>query len=127
MQATGNDFAVTRNAWELYICEQQYGSLGYDRGARILNERYLLSLLLEYAATLGMIDVALIPPAGARRDFRGLWGTDELPFFSRYDGLMYFRLTPVGESPLGWKRIRTPRATLQETEILCSVVRNAVR
>ncbi len=96
MQATGNDFAVTRDAWGLYICEQQYGSLGYEGGARVLNQRYLLSLLLEYAATLGMIDVALIPPAGARRDFRGLWGTDELPFFSRYDGLMYFRLTPLG-------------------------------
>ena len=96
MQATGNDFAVTRDAWALYICDQQYGSLGYEGGARILNERYLLSLLLEYAATLGMIDVALIPPAGARRDFRGLWGTDELSFFSRYDGLMYFRLTPLG-------------------------------
>jgi hypothetical protein len=25
-----------------------------------------------------------------------MWGTDELPFFSRYDGLMYFRLTPLG-------------------------------
>ena len=96
MQATGNEFAATRDAWGLYICEQQYGSLGYEGGARFLSERYLLSLLLEYAATLGIIDVALIPPAGARRDFRRLWGTDELPFFSRYDGLMYFRLTPLG-------------------------------
>lgn len=96
MQATGNDLAVTRDAWDLYICDQQYGSLGYDGSERVLTERYLMSLLLEYAATLGMIDVALIPPAGARRDFRGLWGTDELAFFSRYDGLMYFRLTPLG-------------------------------
>ena len=96
MQATDNEFAATRDAWGLYIGEQQYGSLGYEGGARFLSERYLLTLLLEYAATLGMIDVALIPPAGARGDFRGLWGTDELPFFSRYDGLMYFRLTPLG-------------------------------
>jgi hypothetical protein len=96
MQATDNDFGVTRDAWDLYIGEQQYGSLGYEGSAGILSERYLLALLLEYAATLGMIDVALIPPAGARRDFHHLWGTDELPFFSRYDGLMYFRLTPLG-------------------------------
>jgi hypothetical protein len=95
-RAAGNDFSATRDAWNLYICEQQYGSLGYDGSAGFLDERYLMSLLLEYAATLGMIDVALIPPAGARRDFRGLWGTDDLPFFSRYDGLMYFRLTPLG-------------------------------
>lgn len=96
MQATDNDFAVSHDPWDLYICEQQYGSLGYAGSAGILSKRYLLALLLEYAATLGMIDVALIPPAGARRDFRGLWGTDELPFFSRYDGLVYFRLTPLG-------------------------------
>jgi hypothetical protein len=96
MQATDNDFAVSRDAWGLYIGEQQYGSLGYEGSAGILNQRYLLALLLEYAATLGMIDVALIPPAGARRDFGGLWGTDELPFFSRYDGLVYFRITPLG-------------------------------
>jgi hypothetical protein len=101
MQATDNEFAATRDAWGLYIGEQQYGSLGYEGGARFLSERYLLSLLLEYAATLGIIDVALIPPAGARRDFRRLWGTDELPFFSRYDGLMYFRLTPLGAYCLG--------------------------
>ncbi len=96
MQATDNDFTVTRDAWGLYLCEQQYGSFGYDGGAHFLDQRYLLCLLLEYAATLGMIDVALIPPAGARRDFRGLWGSDDLPFFSRYDGLIYFRLTPLG-------------------------------
>lgn len=96
MQASGNDFEVTRDAWDLYICELQYGSLGYEGGARLLNQRYLFTLLLEYAATLGMIDVALIPPAGARHDFRNLWGTDDLRFFSRYDGLMYFRLTPLG-------------------------------
>jgi hypothetical protein len=96
MRATGNHVSVTHDAWALYICEQQYGSLGYDGSAGFLDERYTMSLLLEYAATLGIVDVALIPPAGARRDFRGLWGTDDLPFFSRYDGLMYFRLTPLG-------------------------------
>jgi len=96
MKAAGNEFSATHDAWGLYIAEQQYGSLGYDGSAGILDERYTMSLLLEYAATLGMIDVALIPPAGARRDFRGLWGTDDLAFFSRYDGLMYFRLTPLG-------------------------------
>ena len=100
-RASGNDFSVTRNAWNLYIGELQYGSLGYENGKRILDERYLLCLLLEYAATLGLIDVALIPPAGARRDYGGLWGTDELVYFSRYDGLMYFRVTPLGAYCLG--------------------------
>jgi len=30
-----------------------------------------------------------------------LWGTDELSFFSRYDGLMYFRINPLGAYCLG--------------------------
>ena len=69
-------------------------------------------MLLEYAATLGMIDVALIPPAGARRDFRNMWGTDELAFFSRYDGLMYFRLTPLGAYCLGVESDYQPDVSL---------------
>jgi hypothetical protein len=57
--------------------------------------------LLEYAATLGVIDVVLIPPAGARYNYGDLWGTDELVYFSRYDGLMYFRITALGAYCLG--------------------------
>jgi hypothetical protein len=101
LRASGNDFSVTRNAWNLYIYELQYGALGYDNGERILEERYLYCLLLEYAATLGLIDVALIPPARARGDYHGMWGTDELVYFSRYDGLMFFRVTPLGAHCLG--------------------------
>jgi len=99
--ASGNDFSVTRNAWNLYIGELQYGSLGYDNGERILEERYLYCLLLEYAATLGLIDVALIPPARARRDYHNMWGTDDMVYFSRYDGLMVLRVTPLGAYCLG--------------------------
>ena len=106
--ASGNDFTVSRNAWDLYICEKQYGSLGYAGGGQILDERYLLAFLLEYAATLGVIDVALIPPAGARYNYGGLWGTDELVYFSRYDGLMYFRITALGAYCLGFEAAYQP-------------------
>lgn len=101
LRASGNDFSVTRNAWYLYIGELQYGSLGYENGEDILEERYLLAFLLEYAATLGLLDVALIPPAGARSNYGSLWGTDDLVYFSRYDGLMYIRITPLGAYCLG--------------------------
>jgi hypothetical protein len=100
MQATGNGFVVSRHSWDLYIADPQYGSLGEGYGY-LLDDRYVFALLLEYAATLGIIDVALIPPADARNDFRDMWGTDTLPFFSRYDGLMYFRITPLGAFCLG--------------------------
>jgi hypothetical protein len=71
MRASGADFLVTRNPWNLYICDAHYGSIG-SHGEEMLEERYLLSFLLEYAATLGLLDVALIPPAGARDDYGGL-------------------------------------------------------
>jgi hypothetical protein len=103
MQAAGFQFAVTRDPWGLYICDPQYGSLGYDGygGWNILQARYLLCLLFEYAAPLGLLDVAYEHPVGARRDFRGQWGTDDLIFLSRYDGLRYFRLTSLGAFILG--------------------------
>ncbi|MFO7803493.1 MAG: hypothetical protein R6V55_14475 [Desulfovermiculus sp.] len=41
------------------------------------------AFLLEYAATLGSIDVALIPPWGAVSDVRNLWGADDLSCLSR--------------------------------------------
>jgi hypothetical protein len=99
--ASGNSFMVTRNPSALYLCELQYGSLGGGNCGRLLNERYLYCLLLEYAATLGLIDVALIPPAHARDNYDGLWGADSLVYFSRYDGLMYLRVTALGAYCLG--------------------------
>jgi len=101
MCASDNDFAVSRNPWNLYIGELQYGSLGYEGGKSILEQRYLLCLLFEYASTLGLVDVAFTPPAGARDDYGSLWGTDDLPFFSRYDGLLFLRITALGAYCLG--------------------------
>ncbi len=101
LRASDQDLVVTRSGWDLYICEPHYGSLGYENCERFLEQRYLYAFLLEYAATLGLLDVALIPPAGARHDYGGLWGTDDLEYFSRYDGLMYFRITPLGAYCLG--------------------------
>jgi hypothetical protein len=102
-QAAGFEFEVTRDPWSLYISDPHYGSLGYSgfHDWHIVQGRYLLCLLFEYAATLGMIDVAYIEPKGARRDYREIWGTDDLNFLSRYDGLIYFRLNSLGVYCLG--------------------------
>jgi hypothetical protein len=113
MRAAGFRFEVTRDAWSLYLCDPQYGSLGYDGygGWNILQERYLLCLLFEYAAPLGMIDVAYEHPAGARSDYSDQWGGDDLIFLSRYDGLRYVRLTPLGAFILGrMERYELPEA-----------------
>lgn len=98
MQATGADFDVTREPWDLYIVDAQYGSLGHAgyHDWNILQARYLLTFLFEYAATLGLIDVAYINPVDARDDYKEMWGAEDLEFLSQYDGLMYFRLNPLG-------------------------------
>lgn len=98
MVASGQTFRVTHEPWKLYLQDPNYGSLGYDgsNGWNILQFRYLLCFLFEYAATLGVIDVAYVPPENAREDFHGMWGADDMAYLSRYDGLCYFRLTPLG-------------------------------
>lgn len=103
MQSGNFHFEVTRDPWHLYIADAHYGSLGYSgyHDWHIVQDRYLLCLLFEYAATLGLIDVVYIDPHGARRNYRDLWGTDDLEFLSRYDGLLYVRLNPLGAFCLG--------------------------
>lgn len=106
--ASGHDFTVTRDAWSLYISDPHYGSLGYESWLPLIDLRYGLCLLFEFAATLGLIDVAYIPPARARQDYYRMWGADTLPHLSRYDGLLFFRITPLGAYCLGQSVIHTP-------------------
>lgn len=94
--------------WTLYVEDPERGSLGYareDLGVRgawdVLEGRYLLCVVFEYAATLGLVDVAYRSPQDAREDFRGLWGTEDYRYLSRYDGLLALRRNGFGaESPL---------------------------
>ena len=117
MRAAGHDFEVTRDPWSLYISDPEYGSLGYDGcgGWDILQARYALCLLFEYAATLGLIDVAYVPPQDARADYQDQWGADGLEYLSRYDGLTYIRLTPLGDYALGCADAYEPPALQTRT------------
>lgn len=110
MQAMGETFEVTRDPWRLYITDPNYGSLGYSgyHDFEILQARYALCVLFEYAATLGLIDVAYIEPEYARPDYSSLWGTDDMMFLSRYDGLQYLRLTSLGAYCIGLTNQYTP-------------------
>lgn len=103
MQATDLDPRVARDPWKLYLSDPQYGSLGYDgyHDWTLLQGRYVLCLLLEYAAPLGLLDVAHTDPAGARDDYHDNWGADDLDLLSRYDGLRHVRLTGLGAYALG--------------------------
>jgi hypothetical protein len=88
--------------FRLYLIDSYYGSLGHagHRAWGILEGRYALCVLFEYAATLGVIDVAYTGPAGARDDFRKLWGGDTLTWLSRYDGLVAVRVNELGAAIL---------------------------
>ena len=103
MRAEGFYFAVSGNPWKLYIGDSEYGSLGYSGSGEwhILQARYTLAFLFEYVATLGLIDVAYVHPHSARLDFADHWSADDLPFLSRYDGLLYIRLNPLGAYCMG--------------------------
>lgn len=103
MRATGDTFEVAHDLWSLYFCERQYGSLGYNGhgGWNILQQRYIQVFLMEYAASLGMIDIAYTSPEEAPCDFYGLWGTDDLEYISRYDGLRFFRINNLGAYVMG--------------------------
>jgi len=97
--------AVTRSLlarWRLYVADSYYGSLGHagPQSWDIIEGRYALCVLLEYAATLGLIDVAYTDPCGARHDYRTLWGADQYACLSRYDGLLAVRVNELGAAIL---------------------------
>ncbi|HEY8721191.1 hypothetical protein [Pengzhenrongella sp.] len=68
-------------------------------------------MLFEYAATLGLLDVAYADPAGAREDFRGNMATEELESLSRYDGLRAIRINALGAYVLGLSGAAPPEMT----------------
>jgi hypothetical protein len=103
LRATGREFVVAYETHELYIAEHYYGNLGYgdEHEWEQLQGRFVLAFLFEYAAPLGLIDVAYVRPQGVRHDFQNRWGADDLSCLSRYDGLLYLRVNPLGAWVLG--------------------------
>jgi hypothetical protein len=91
-----------RALWRLYVVDSYFGSLGHAGSLTwdLVEGRYALCVLFEYAATLGLIDVAYTDPHGARDDYRALWGADQLSCLSRYDGLSAVRVNELGAAVL---------------------------
>ncbi len=88
--------------WGLYLEDPRHGSLGPAgwKAWDIIEGRYALCVLFEYAATLGVVDVAYAGPRGARGDYRELWGADSRDSLSRYDGLAAIRVSELGAAIL---------------------------
>lgn len=100
MLTAGHDFEITDDVSSLYISDRHYGTF-YEGEWEVLQGRYLRCVLLEYAATLGLIDVVLVPPEQSEPDFDFIWGGDCIECLSRYDGLLYIRLNSLGAYCLG--------------------------
>jgi len=88
--------------WRLYLGDPRHGCLGPAGPAawNVLEGRYALCALFEYAATLGVIDVAYTAARCARDDYRELWGADGYDCLSRYDGLAAVRVNELGAAIL---------------------------
>lgn len=116
MRRRGLSPTVARNEraqWKLYLGELRYGSLGYDgpHTWELLEGRYTLAVVFEYAGTLGLVDLDYVHPHGARSDFREYWGADDLSALSRYDGLQAIRITALGRYALDLAPTYEPPAT----------------
>ena len=106
--------------WKLYLVDSQYGSLGYEgfHAWEILEGRYTLAVLFEYAGTLGLLDLNYVHPTGAREDFQNNWGGDDMDALSRYDGLRAIRLTALGRYALGLTDTYQPPADETQAQLL---------
>jgi hypothetical protein len=116
LKVLAHNFHISHDPWKLYIGGQQYGSLGYDAHFtwETLQGRFVLAFLFEYAATLGLMDVAYLSPIHARNDFRDRWGTDDISCLSRYDGLLFVRINSLGAWCLGLAEKYEPEAVQAE-------------
>ena len=114
LKLTRNNFDVeTGNYTRLYAYHQEYGwfgGLSDETQWRIVQGQYILVVLFEYLAGFGLVDVAYVRPEDARYQVEHLWGYDNEPFFSRYDGLQYIRLTALGAYVLDQTDEYTPAA-----------------
>jgi hypothetical protein len=112
--------------WKLYLVDPQYGSLGYDgfHDWELLEGRYTLAILFEYAGTLGLVDLDYVDASGAREDCRDNWGGDDLDALSRYDGLRAIRLTALGGYVLGLTDTYQPASSEAATAAPLKVLPN---
>lgn len=131
MLARGFTFYVTTSPKTLYMTDPLLGHMGYaeEDGWNIIEKRYMLVFFFEYAATLGLLDIGYTAPSGSRPDYHHIWGSKQLPFMSRYDGLLYIRINNLGKYCLGLMDVytRTPFKKTTELKVLSNLEIVAVK
>lgn len=91
-------FNVTSEPYSLYIGDSTYGRIHDDI---FLTNVYTRCLMMEYFATLGIVDIAYVTPDNAQDNYYDRWGQYDLDYLSVYDGLKHIRLTKLGAYVLG--------------------------
>ena len=104
----------TRDEERPNFSEKHYGSLENSGAEGSLERQYMRAFLFESMGTLGLVDVAYVRLHSLWPEFRGGWGTDDLPFCGRYDGLLYVRLNG---------RAAMPRVALWPAACTCTACR----
>jgi hypothetical protein len=96
---------------QIFKRERSDGSGQSLKGSRMLSLFFYAGTLPEELCTRLK---AFVPEPEA--NFGDIWGTDDLSFFSRYDGLLYFRLNPLGAWCLdlrdAYQAVASPEAPL---------------
>lgn len=83
-----------------YIHDNDY----YEKYWFAVNGRFIMAFLMEYAASIGIVDIKITRPwYSHRKKQHALILYNKYSCLSRYDGLQYFRITPLGEYVLGNK------------------------
>jgi hypothetical protein len=82
-----------------------------------VNGQYILVVLMEYLASFGMIDLGYVEPKKSGYPLGSLEMYINRPF-SRYDGLKFIRLTPLGAYLLGQTREYTLSTTIETQPLL---------
>lgn len=103
---------VSLDPEHFYINDSNYGRL-YEND--LPWSRYNFCVLMEYIATLGIIDIAFSNPDHVRDDHIESCGWIDLYSLSRYDGLQYIRLTKLGAWMVGQTDSYTPAKTQHVT------------
>lgn len=98
MAAKRHYYLVTEDSSFLYIGDAHYGRI-YDE--EWLTDVHTRCLMMEYFATLGLIDIGYIEPEKASDEYYNSIGMYDLDYLSIYDGLQYLRLTELGAYILG--------------------------
>jgi hypothetical protein len=99
LRAEGNSFVLSYQPMRLHTGGGAYSAVGGygSEGDKPLQLEYTLCFLLEYAATLGLIDVALVHPRLPRAEVKRYMGLAGGDYLSRYDGLLYIRINELGD------------------------------